>query len=136
VTARDTTGKTARSPTRSFKVTRCNFPAVLQALDAAGAACPVSTITLSFRAYDRDGLASNNAVVFYTYVRTNGRKRTLSVKPYSADQDTKGDWTLLYQVPVTSDWGFNGTATAYLKTTDKYGGTGRVAAFRDFPQGC
>ena len=40
VVARDATGKTARSSTRSFKVTRCNYPAVLQFSDSSGAACP------------------------------------------------------------------------------------------------
>ena len=136
VTARDATGKTTKSPTRSFKVTRCNYPAALHFSDSTGAACPVSTISLYFFASDRDGLASSNAVVSYTYVRTNGNKRTLTVKPYSADQDTKGTWFLIYNIPVTSDWGSSGSMTAVLKTTDKYGGTGREPVPYDFQQGC
>lgn len=136
VTGRDALGKTSRSGTRSFKVTRCNFPAVLHYSDSTGAACPVSTISLYFFASDRDGLAASGATVFYTYVRANGKQRTLSVKPYSADQDTKGTWSLIFHIPVTNDFGSNGAMTAYLKTTDRYGGTGRMSTPNSFGQGC
>ena len=74
----DDIGKTSKSGTKSFKVTRCNFPAVLHFFDSSGAACPVSTIHLYFSANDRDGLSASGAKVTYTYVRTNGKKRTLT----------------------------------------------------------
>ena len=79
VTSRDDLGKTARSATRSFKVTRCNFPAVLHFNDSSGAACPVSTISLYFTANDRDGLSASGAIglVHATCGRTgrSGRSR-------------------------------------------------------------
>jgi hypothetical protein len=136
VTSRDDLGKTARSATRSFKVTRCNFPAVLHYSDSTGAACPVSTIRLYFMANDRDGLASKDAVVSYTYTRTNGKRRTLKVTPFQADQDTKGTWNLVFEIPVTNDFGSTGSMTAFMKTTDKYGGTGKVSVPQSFAQGC
>jgi hypothetical protein len=93
-------------------------------------------ITVNFTANDRDGLSASGAVLSYTYYRVNGKKRTLTVRPYTADQDTKGTWSFYFQIPVTSDWGSNGSMTAFMKTTDKYGGTGTVPVGYAFQQGC
>ena len=56
--------------------------------------------------------------------------------PQSADQDTKGTWSLIFDIPVTNDWGSNGSMTAFMKTTDKYGGTGKEPVPYSFAQGC
>ncbi len=83
VTSRDDLGKTARSATRSFKVTRCNFPAVLHYSDSSGAACPVSTISaLLHGERPRRSRRRRAPIVSYTYTRTNGKRRTLTVTPF------------------------------------------------------
>ncbi len=136
ITGDDDLGATGKSATRTFTVNRCNFPAALFFRDSTGAACPVSTISLYFQASDRDGLSASGATVSYTYLRKNGHKTTLKVKPFSAVQDTKGTWTFIFHIPVTNNWASTGSMTAFMKTTDKYGGTGKVSVPYDFPQGC
>ena len=94
---------------RSFKVTRCNFPAVFAfQLDSSGAACPASTISLYFTGersrrphrLRRDGLLH----VTSGATGRSGRSRSRSPRR----QDTKGTWTSLFQIPVTNDWGSSG----------------------------
>ena len=89
-------------------------------------------------ASDRDGLSLSGAAATYTYVRTNGHRRTLTVKanPTTSSQDSKGTWFFRFDIPVTNDWGFTGSMTAFMKTTDKYGGTGKVSVPYSFGQGC
>ncbi len=101
LSARDATGKTARSSTRSFKVTRCNYPAVLHFSDSSGAACPVSTISLYFMASDRDGLCLSGRRRLL-HLRADEREATDAdgeANPYDIDQDTKGTWIFIFDIP-------------------------------------
>ena len=56
--------------------------------------------------------------------------------PTASDQDTKGTWLFIFRIPVTNDLGSTGSMTAFMKTTDKYGGTGKLSVPYTFAQGC
>jgi hypothetical protein len=128
VQSQDKLGKSAKSGTRTFTVDRCNYPAVFGPTGwSAGQfpprMCSRWTTTFYGSASDKDGLDGSSAVFVYTYVRTDGTKKTVK-KRMSGSED--GPW--YYNVPVTpgQDWNVSGaTMTFYIQTTDKYGGVSK-----------
>jgi hypothetical protein len=123
VTARDATGKTAKSSTRSFKVTRCNFPASFNFVqwDAGPACASAFTIHVSISASDRDGLGAQSAKVVYSYTPKGGSRRTASAA--LAQSQVNGS-THYYTTQVDlQGLAAGSTVSAYVTLTDKYGHT-------------
>ncbi len=124
IKAVDDKGKSAQSTTKTTTITRCDSEAVFDGVFVTGSSYPCTTsatITLGTYANDRDQPDDGLKVVFH-WSLVNPRTGAGPITGSMAANVSKGNYYQGRTATFDGNLFYSGRVTAYVVTTDRYGG--------------